>query len=114
MFYTFFIDFRVRIGQNGTLLALRGSVTPKLIRLGNLSIMIAKNLSNLFLVCAVLGIMTAARDGLCQNCAPPPGGIVGWWPGEGDNDDLVNGNNGVSAGNATFSAGVVGRAFTFD
>src|SRR5207249_3535179 len=28
------------------------------------------------------------------SCAPPPAGLVSWWPGDGNADDIVGGNNG--------------------
>ena len=27
---------------------------------------------------------------------PPPSGIVGWWPGDGDASDIIDGNDGSS------------------
>jgi len=31
---------------------------------------------------------------LAATCFPAPGGIVGWWPGEGDATDFASTNNG--------------------
>ena len=46
-------------------------------------------------------------------CTPPADGMVGWWPGDGNANDITgNGHNG--AFNGTFGAGEVGPAFTFD
>ncbi len=47
-------------------------------------------------------------------CDPAPAGLVGWWPGEGNPDDLANGDNGVLQGGVTYAAGEVGQAFSFD
>ncbi len=48
-------------------------------------------------------------------CTPIPGGIVGWWPAEGDANDISGTNNGSLQGGATASApGYVGACFTFD
>jgi hypothetical protein len=47
-------------------------------------------------------------------CDPPPSGLVSWWPGEGDANDIVGNNNGTLVGGATFAAGEVGQAFNFD
>ena len=30
-----------------------------------------------------------------QNCVAPPLGLVSWWPGNGDANDLVGGNPGT-------------------
>ena len=44
---------------------------------------------------------------------PPPSGIVGWWPGNGNGNDLVGGNDGTLV-DVTFTSGVDGEAFVFD
>ncbi len=49
-----------------------------------------------------------------QTCAPPPVGLVGWWPLSGDCSDLVNGDTGIPAGPTNFVAGEVGLAMAFD
>src|SRR5262249_40420283 len=36
-----------------------------------------------------------------------------WWPGDGNANDIKDGNNGTQNG-ATFAPGVVGQAFSFD
>src|SRR5262245_10935955 len=33
-------------------------------------------------------------------CAPPPAGMVGWWPGDGNADDIQGSNNGTLEGGA--------------
>ena len=47
-------------------------------------------------------------------CAAPPAGVVSYWPADGDYNDPAGGITGTSAGGVTFTAGVVGQAFTFD
>src|SRR5438105_11081763 len=48
-------------------------------------------------------------------CFPAPAGMVGWWPGDGDADDIVSANNGSLQGGASASAvGVASSAFSFD
>ena len=49
--------------------------------------------------------------GIPLTCAQPPSGMVGWWPGDGNANDIIGGNNG---GGATFAPGMVGRAFSFN
>jgi hypothetical protein len=40
---------------------------------------------------------------------------VAWWPGDGNGDDIIGGNNGTLLSNATANAtGMVGQAFSFD
>ncbi len=49
------------------------------------------------------------------NCTPPPAGLVGWWPGEGNANDITGTNNGTLQGGATANTiGLVGTAFGFD
>jgi RHS repeat-associated protein len=48
-------------------------------------------------------------------CTGPASGIISWWPGDGNANDIVSTNNGVLEGGATANAvGVVGSAFSFD
>jgi sugar lactone lactonase YvrE/subtilisin-like proprotein convertase family protein len=44
---------------------------------------------------------------------PPPGGIVSWWPAEGDTQDIAGGNSGMLTTGVTFAPGAVGQAFHF-
>ena len=46
-------------------------------------------------------------------CDPAPSGLVSWWPGDGNINDLISGNNGslVSGG---YTKGEVGQAFAFN
>lgn len=46
-------------------------------------------------------------------CAPPPAGLVSWWPAEGTAEDVAGDNDGTATG-ATYAAGMVGQAFSFD
>ncbi len=41
-------------------------------------------------------------------------GLVSWWPGDGNANDLVGGNHGSLMNGATFAPGKVGQAFSFD
>ena len=47
-------------------------------------------------------------------CTPPPSGMVGWWPGDGNAIDVQSGNNGTLQDGATFASGQVAQAFQFD
>lgn len=67
------------------------------------------HLLQIFLVLAAASAVRAA------SCDPPPSGIVGWWPAEGNANDIIGTNNGTLMGGATANApGVVGSAFQFD
>ncbi len=43
-----------------------------------------------------------------QCCISPPSGLVGWWPFEGNGDDLVNGNTATGYGGFSYTTGMVG------
>ena len=47
-------------------------------------------------------------------CTPPPPGMVAWWPGDGDANDIRGGHVGTLLNGATFAAGMVGQAFSVD
>jgi hypothetical protein len=59
-------------------------------------------------------VPTSADGQTPPPCDPPPMGIVGWWPGDGNANDIVGGNNGTLVGGVTFAPGEVGQAFSFD
>ena len=48
------------------------------------------------------------------SCTPPPANMIAWWPGDGNPHDIQNGNNGTLQGGATYTAGKVSQAFSFD
>ncbi|MGH2712155.1 MAG: LamG-like jellyroll fold domain-containing protein, partial [Actinomycetota bacterium] len=48
------------------------------------------------------------------DCLPAPSGVVAWWPGDGDTDDIVGGRDGTATNGATFGTGKVGQAFLLD
>jgi uncharacterized repeat protein (TIGR02543 family) len=70
------------------------------------------------------GVQSTFASGLSQpsfiafeptpTCLPPPSGLVGWWPGDGNANDIIGGNNGTLQGSVTFVPGMVGQAFSFD
>src|SRR5688572_13523882 len=49
-----------------------------------------------------------------QTSIQPPLGMTGWWPGDGDANDIIGGNSGALQGGASFTAAKVGLGFTFD
>jgi hypothetical protein len=55
-----------------------------------------------------------ANPAVATPCATPPGGMVSWWPAEGNAHDIVSHNNGVLENGATFATGEVGEAFSFN
>jgi hypothetical protein len=49
-----------------------------------------------------------------QTCVFPPGGLISWWPGDDNANDIQGGNHGTLQNGASFDAGMVGAAFSFD
>ena len=49
-----------------------------------------------------------------QTCTLPPPGLVSWWPGNGNANDIADSNNGTLQNGATFVPGQVSQAFSFD
>src|SRR5438132_1473161 len=46
--------------------------------------------------------------------APIPPGLVSWWPGENNANDIYGSNNGTLVNGTGFAAGKVGQAFSLD
>ena len=44
----------------------------------------------------------------------PPPDMVSWWPGDGNTDDIIDGNDGTLEGDATYTTGIVGPGFRLD
>jgi hypothetical protein len=49
-----------------------------------------------------------------QYCVEPPAGLVSWWPGDGNADDVFAGHDGLILGGMGFEPGMVGDAFSVD
>ena len=47
-------------------------------------------------------------------CVTPPPDMISWWPGDGNANDIQDGNNGTLQGATTFVPGEVLQAFSFD
>jgi hypothetical protein len=62
------------------------------------------------------GTVTSSNAVLVINvpCITPAQGLVHWWKGESNVNDLVSGNNGVLRSGAGFASGQVGSAFVFN
>lgn len=65
----------------------------------------------------IRSIFNAGSAGKCKsigNCVQTPGGALGWWPGDGNANDLAGNNHGTLQNGATYASGQVGQAFSFD
>ena len=66
-----------------------------------------------FLLTALL--LIALRVSAQNNCDPAPSGLISWWPGDGNANDIASTNNGTLQAGATDNApGFDGDAFVFD
>jgi len=56
-----------------------------------------------------------AHSTICESgCLLPPSGLLGWWPGDSNANDIQLGSNGTPMNGASFAPGLVGQAFSFD
>lgn len=62
----------------------------------------------------ILLVFTVVGNVAAQTCVQPPTGLVSWWDGDGNANDIWDGNDGTLQNGATFAAGMVGQAFSFD
>lgn len=63
----------------------------------------------------IQAIFNAGSAGKCKGCATPPANMVGWWPADGNANDITpNPDNGTLNGGATFAPGMVAQAFSLN
>ncbi len=63
----------------------------------------------------ITNIYSAGAASKCLSiCTPAPSGLLAWWPGENNPNDIVSSINGTLINGATFAPGKVGNAFSFD
>jgi hypothetical protein len=77
-----------------------------------------KTLMTILTIAAVLALGSVGRVPVAAvsqtGCVPAPSGLIAWWPGDGDADDIVGGHHGTLVNGVTFAPGLVGQAFSFD
>ena len=66
------------------------------------------------LILAAAALMLVLCTSVFGQCTQPPSNLVAWWPGDGNTGDIIGNSNGVHVGTATYAAGKVGQAFSFD
>ena len=59
-------------------------------------------------------LSTLTTLALPNPCLAPSAALAGWWPAEGNANDLLGTNNGVLVNGATFAPGKSGLAFSFN
>ncbi len=55
---------------------------------------------------------TDLPDGRSESCVTPPPGLVGWWPGDSNENDIVGGNNPSAVNAVNLVTGKVRNGFT--
>jgi len=50
-----------------------------------------------------LAVLLPVAVSFAQTCVPPPSGLISWWPGEGNANDIVGINNGTLMNGATYA-----------
>jgi hypothetical protein len=61
-------------------------------------------------VLILLSDVLLVNNASAQTCIHPPSGLVSWWPGDGNANDIADANSGTLMGGATFAPGFVGQA----
>jgi Concanavalin A-like lectin/glucanases superfamily len=63
----------------------------------------------------LIAFVTLSTDMMAaQVCIEPPSGLVSWWPGDGNAEDIVDDNHGTLENGVIFANGMVAQAFSFD
>jgi hypothetical protein len=60
------------------------------------------------------GYFSVWRNTIAELCVLAPSGLVAWWKGEGNANDVVGTNHGTLLNGAGFGPGKAGQAFSFD
>jgi hypothetical protein len=62
----------------------------------------------------VLFSLAAINHAGAQTCVQPPSGLISWWPGDGNANDIVGPHQGTPLNGVGFAPGKVGQAFSLD
>jgi hypothetical protein len=73
-----------------------------------------KLIATIGIVLLIVVVADTRSEATDRSCFPPPAGLIGWWPGDGDAKDIVSGNDGTPQNEAMFAPGMVQQAFSFD
>ncbi len=101
-FYQWSFDGTNIVGATNTTLTL---TNVQFNQAGNYAVLVTNILGSVISSNAILTVIP---------CSPAPSGLVDWWPGEGNANDIVGTNNGTLVGGVSYAAGEVGQAFSFD
>jgi hypothetical protein len=66
------------------------------------------------LVLGILASLGSSSALASSHCIPAPVDLVSWWPGDGNANDMADGNSGILMNGAGFADGKVASAFSLD
>lgn len=69
---------------------------------------------NLYVSQYATGRILRIRPSGATSCVPSPSGLLSWWPGDGNANDVQGSNHGALQNGAMFVPGLVDQAFGFD
>jgi len=74
-----------------------------------------RNIHHLTWFAVAFGLSVLSVQPVAADCVSANGGLLGWWSGDGNANNIFGTNNGTLQGGATANtAGLVGSAFNFD
>jgi|GEM_PF-6290462 len=60
------------------------------------------------------GLQFCQPPAAAEGCTPAPSGMISWWPGEGNANDVQDGNHGTLQNGAGYAAAKVAQGFNLD
>jgi hypothetical protein len=74
---------------------------------GNYEVLVTNDFGSAYSSTAVLAVNQPLP------CDPDPSGLISWWPGQDNANDIIGSNNGILEGSVSFAPGEVGQGFLF-
>jgi hypothetical protein len=102
--YLWYFDGTNVVGTNATLVLNDVSLANT----GSYQVFISNAYGSTNSIPVLLSVSSAS------SCDPAPSGIVAWWPGESNTDDIIGGNNGIASTELGYTTGEVGQAFSMN
>src|SRR5580765_6396029 len=65
-------------------------------------------------IVSALFFVSATANIQAQTCLTPPSGMIAWWPGDGNTNEIFGNNAAVLQGGVVFATGKVDQAFSFN
>jgi hypothetical protein len=61
------------------------------------------SIKSLFIIAITFLLLTSSPMTSSDTCGPPPTGLLSWWPGDGNANDIAGPNDGTPLNGATFA-----------